>query len=227
MPTNQEIIFVHMPKCAGSSMKTILKDNFGKEYREDYESFCRIPQKERFQAIATEINNGKNYERKTGIVFGHFYPMKYAESYYPPSDIKRVFATFLRDPAERLMSHYAYWKRTDYPNHFLWRQMDRENWSFAEFALSAEMKNFYSQYFFQFPIHQFDFIGIHENIERDWKKLCDFLGIRHRELPNKNKSDSQSIATQIDRGLLVEIQNFHSEDYFLYNYAVDANSKII
>lgn len=56
--------------------------------------------------------------------------------------------------------------------------MDRENWSFKEFCLSKEMKNFYTQYLIHIPLSTFDFVGINERVDEDWEKLCDFLEIK-------------------------------------------------
>lgn len=210
-----------MPKCAGTSMKRVFKRVYGDNFKVDYSSYCTIPQKHRFAKILADSSQDDAQALQSGMIYGHFYPIKYV-NVESRSSIKRSLVTFLRDPLERLVSHYSYWKGLKNGSvHFLYKQMVAEDWSFAKFALSMEMRNFYSQYFFQVPIDSFDFIGVHENLDNDWRKLCDFLGIGCHELPRKNKSNSSSILSDLSSDLCSEIRDFHSEDYFLYNYAVN------
>ena len=74
------------------------------------------------------------------FVFGHYYPVKYIGAIDRINAEDYCLITFLRNPTERLVSHYAFWKSRDISDHFLWREMTSENWSFRQFALSPEMK---------------------------------------------------------------------------------------
>jgi len=222
---DKKVIFLHMPKCAGSSMKTVLRSVYGNSYKEDYCSYCKFPRAERFKMISSDSFQCDEKE-DSGMIFGHFYPFRYFHFSEAKPKLNRVFVTFLRDPLERLASHYAYWKMPRREiNHFLLRQMIQEEWSFLDFAFADEMKNFYSQYLFQFPVNAFDFIGIHENLENEWSELCQFLDISHRALPKIRKSDSASILSNLSETVRSEIRDFHSEDYFIYDYAVARSSK--
>ena len=222
---DKKVIFLHMPKCAGSSMKTILRSVYGNSYAEDYCSYCKFPRAERFKMISLDSYEPDDNDN-SGMIFGHFYPFKYFHFSHAKPKTNRVFVTFLRDPLERLASHYAYWKMPRrVVNHYLLRQMIQEEWSFLDFAFAEEMKNFYSQYLFQVPVDAFDFIGIHENLESEWRELCHFLEIGHRVLPKIRKSDSANILSRLSETVRSEIRDFHSEDYFIYDYAVALSSK--
>jgi hypothetical protein len=206
-----------MPKCAGSSMKSVLHSNFKGNWISDYNSFFKTPKPSRDLLIYDLIKSPIPSIPKDAFVFGHFFPVKYiGNSVISKEEVKLI--TFLRDPVERLSSHYAFWKSGDFSDHYLWRTMIKENWSFARFALSQEMRNFYSQYLTQVPISYFDFVGIHENIEKDWRRLCDYLKIKRQSLPITNTSKSDDIKSKIDSALLKDIKEFHSEDYLVYNY---------
>jgi hypothetical protein len=209
-----------MPKCAGSSMKEVFRKFYGDKLKEDYDSYCRLPREKRFTQIELEMRkNCVGFEGK--MVFGHFYPYKYLYNISAASRDKYFLVSFLRDPLQRLISHYVYWKRGQFCKNYVWRRMVREQWSFRRFALSQEMQNFYSQYLFQVPISSFDFIGVHENLTHDWARLCRFLGIPKNELPFRNASNSEKEFPIISESLRQEIRAFHSEDYFLYGCALE------
>src|SRR5690606_39025041 len=91
-------------------------------------------------------------------IHGHFMPYKYHSLL---KNKKNIFVTWLRDPIERLGSHYYFWLRTyDSKNSPpLHKKVVEENWSFEAFCFSKEMQNVYEQFFWKFPIDNFNFIG--------------------------------------------------------------------
>ena len=221
MKADKSVVFLHMPKCAGSSMKKIFQSTYKDRFRVDYtDNFFQIPQENRYRAISHACST-KQYKIEAGeFVYGHFFPFKYIQSNQTNSLENRFnLITFLRDPIDRLASHYTFFRKTDHSGHYLWRKMIKEDWSFARFALSTEMKDFYSQYLFQVPICRFDFLGIHENLARDWTRLIEFLDIEHIELPLMNQSYSEKFSSSIPESLKKDIRNHHSQDYYLYEYA--------
>ena len=66
-----QVIFVHMPKCAGASMRDVFKGIYGDKFKLDYDSYCRIPQKDRFAKILADSAGNKGVV-SDGMVFGHF-----------------------------------------------------------------------------------------------------------------------------------------------------------
>ena len=217
-------LFLHMPKCAGSSMRKILKQKFKENYVKDYQSFYKSPKEEQNRLILKYIESPKKV-KKNSFVFGHFYPVKYlGKNNLKKKEFRLI--TFLRDPLERLASHYSFWTYSK-KDHYLWRKMNNENWTFKEFCLSNEMKNFYSQYLIHVPISKFDFVGTQENIKQDWERLCKFLEIEFVELPKINETPNQIIRNllkktpkQLIKKLSLqdkqEIEEFHSLDIELY-----------
>jgi hypothetical protein len=73
--------------------------------------------------------------------------------------------TWLRDPIERLTSHYYYWVRDYNPKTAgkLRRRMVEENWTLEQFCFSKKIRIIHTTFFWGFPISRFDLVGITEN----------------------------------------------------------------
>ena len=71
---------------------------------------------------------------------------------------------WMRDPVERLASHYLYWIETYNPIDAgnLHRRVVEEKWTLERFCLGPEMRNVYSKFFWGFPLARFNFVGITE-----------------------------------------------------------------
>src|SRR5882757_7508321 len=106
-----ELISLHVPKCAGSALLEALKGIYGEEnFYLDYEDQVIRPASpvnmdpegyvRYFKTLREQKLAGKR------VVHGHFYLPKYADL----KDALRI--TVLRDPVDRLISHYFYWKIT-------------------------------------------------------------------------------------------------------------------
>lgn len=134
-----KILFVHMPKCAGTSIRAILNDTFPSKKIILQNS---APMSAKFEQRAFRL---KQYEKITPIenntlVFGHIFPCKYIGP-----ETKDVFlTTFLRNPLDRLISQYNFWKNREFPRHSTWLKCMENDWSFYEFAMSKELQNFFS-----------------------------------------------------------------------------------
>ncbi len=79
------------------------------------------------------------------------------------------FVTWLREPVERLGSHYHYWKRHYNPENagILHRRVVEEQWSLERFCLGPELQNTYCKFLWGMPLERFAFVGITEFYEED------------------------------------------------------------
>jgi len=93
-------IFVHIPKAAGSSLYTMISQTFGSDY-------CTPP----FWRLSSKPFS---WLYKYSMWFGHF---DYDEVNLISIHDKKRFFTFLRNPEERLISLYTFWKSHD-PSYF-------------------------------------------------------------------------------------------------------------
>ena len=114
------IISMHAPKSGGTSFKTILNQHFGKSLLEDYSDKPINQSTEKRNQDAEKHNSSLNFLKKAtyklkGIqcIHGHFLPYKYHKF---KTDKNVYFVTWLRDPVERLISHYYHWHRVNPAN---------------------------------------------------------------------------------------------------------------
>jgi hypothetical protein len=95
------------------------------------------------------------------VIHGHFAPKKYSAR-FPNA----VYITWLRDPAERLMSHYFYWQRSNLPGDARWEQVVTQKMSLEQFARLDFARDVYFRWFSPLGVERFDFVGIMEEYER-------------------------------------------------------------
>lgn len=91
-----------------------------------------------------------------------------------------------------------------------------EEWSLEHFCLSQQMKNFYCQFLWGFPLTRFNFIGITEQYEKELdylsKKILNVELSALKENVNDNKPDTYFENSR----LRTRIELFHDKDMQLY-----------
>lgn len=223
------LISVHLPKTAGVSLRKSLEECFGNRLLTDYGDFPinTTPKRRKIKALYNLLCNSMIDFSKIECIHGHFLPLKYL-----PLAIRynTNFITWMRDPIERIASHYHYWKREYDPNNAppLQKKVIMENWSLEKFCFSNELKNLYTQFLWGFPINLFKFIGITEKYEEDFVLLSEFFlkqttNIRFENM-NTTKNNDKYIS---NKNLRKKLENHHAMDMKLYNYALELRKKRI
>jgi len=207
-----------MPKAGGTSFKSYLKNTFSEKLYLDYTDFPDhltdleiIKLIEKYSSFYYPFKKTYFDWKGKKIFHGHFLAKKY-ECYLENKNT--VFMTWLRDPLERLASQYYYWKRT-YNNRSLpfHREVIENNWSFEKFCFSEQMRNLYSKFLVNFPIQNFDFIGIVEYIEEDFKFLSEnILEQPNSRLENLNSNPEISKSYFENCDYYEELKKHHSKD---------------
>lgn len=99
------LIFLHMPKAAGTSVKELMRAWYGDDLYLHYfnEENQTRPQKQNFF--------DSNEQDSSVAIYGHFNRARKfgVEHYYPSA---KQFVTLLRDPFERIASVYFFFKNT-------------------------------------------------------------------------------------------------------------------
>lgn len=96
---NKPLIFIHIPKCAGTSIDILLK----KWFREKFSRHGLNKESPYYRTTPYEVKPGM-------CISGHFSRSKGigVRDIYPEVD---QWITFLRDPFEIALSYYFFWKR--------------------------------------------------------------------------------------------------------------------
>jgi len=246
------MISVHMPKTAGMSFYKALEGHFGETLLRDYvypraEKSNVISEYEKnLFAIKNSLKHGKHgirrwdYERtyrrklksylfdkrEVNIVHGHLRPVKYL-LLSTRQDLK--FVTWLRNPVDRVVSHYYYWIKTYKAGRSpaLQSRIIEENWSLEQFCFSAEIRNYYCQFLWGFPKENFDFIGITEFFEEDLlyfsKKylIGDQLQTARVNVGESREGKSRGGKYELDPEFRSKLESHHSLDMDLYRYAIE------
>ncbi|SOB62135.1 protein of unknown function (plasmid) [Pseudodesulfovibrio profundus] len=194
------VISVHVPKTGGSSFLDILRKNYGAKLLVDYGL-------EATTALAA-MTSGEHE-----IVHGHFVADKYV-------DVQGArYITWLRDPIQRLFSHYQFWQRNKFPRSPFWRQQYYNNFTFEEFAFSPAVRNEQARYLGGMDIKTFSCIGITEFFVESMELFSKSLGmdIELDNLPQHRVNTLSKKGYELDdKGLRAALYEFHSLDYQLY-----------
>lgn len=226
------IISVHIPKAGGTSFRKLLENNFGNGFVGDYKDIPVNKSPEYRAADAHHFIKKFNYLKRMGYwlkgvkcIHGHFLPFKYKQFL---NDDRAIFITWLREPFERLVSHYYYWMKTydEKTAEPLHKKVVEEKWTLEMFCLSKEMQNMYAAFFWNFPLERFDFIGITESFDEDVLYFSKhYLGKQIVDIPVENVNENKETAAFKDAAWIQQVKKFHAEDYRIYNYALQKRNE--
>lgn len=218
------LVSLHLPKTAGTSFASSLASAFGDGYRADY---ADLPMQagrwhRRLHAIRAGLALRDALPPRTTCVHGHFLPLKYQLAL---GRRRARYITWLRDPVERVVSHYHFWRR-DYdgadPAQPLRNRMLREQWSLERFALGPEMRNVYSEYLWRFPVSRFAFVGITERYAADLAWFAaHYLGGTAAVATALANPDREGGCYATEAGLRRRIERHHGADVALYRGVLD------
>tara|TARA_Y100000588_G_C14068172_1_gene844565 strand:+ start:247 stop:963 length:717 start_codon:yes stop_codon:yes gene_type:complete len=219
------ILSTHIPKTAGSFFgqallgchPEILFYNYGPKSRA-----TRIYQ--RGQLL--NLHEGKDHkdvflkksaqykEEGLAIMHGHFWIRSYSELIPPAKPI-----VWLREPAQRLRSHFEFWKNPPKHKNPKYKLFKKENFSFVEFATHPEFTN--RQYLFTngVSLNNFVFVGIMEQMENSLNTLSDILPCFPNTNPNIKVNFNplkESEKYNIGKDEMALIRKANELDYMLY-----------
>ena len=165
-------IFLHTPKCAGSSIEKVLlqeEESLSDKIFDDVFWCDNLDNSIKRKFLIGKVNEASHApQHYTSEMYKNYIPEKY----------KRYFKfTFVRNPWARFVSEWQYFRK-NCKNYqlpfkesskvlFPWREHNLNQIDFAKGC---------------------DFIGRFENLQKDFNIVCDKIGIPQRKLPHKNKS---------------------------------------
>jgi len=197
MKVIDKFVFVHILKCAGTTLRhSLFEKKFKGRYLYDstFKHKLNILVDNPEHPVIIEPQQYPDDYEKYDILFGHFNYKKYKH-------LNRPMFSFVRHPVDRIIDQYFYHKKfyTDRGN----------NMSLIEF--SGIWKNHMSNVLGN--IDRYEYIGIVENLEKSLNKMCDIIGISHVE---KLTTRRFATPTKIDEKIKNNIAEINSKDMELY-----------
>lgn len=136
---------------------------------------------------------------------------------------------FVRNPWDRLVSiYYEAKKPTNCSSNFQngkedpWyiHQIKAKELSFKDylFYFKDEWENYISMISDDNWSFLVNFIGKIENINDDFRKICNIIGLRKMELPILNKSGKNNYASYYDNEAKELVRSIHRKDICLFDY---------
>ncbi|WP_396621487.1 hypothetical protein [Marinobacter sp. W-8] len=207
----KSLISIHLPKCGGSSLTSVLKDWFGDFYREHYYRPGVMPEK-------LKLSPGL-------CIHGHFVPERKVsvKDYYPEAS---QFITFVRDPLKSVESLYYFnLKRSKIRkekgldnnyDRFMTKFPDVDHFvSNAKFWMLDQLPFEVNKENYKKVISEFVYIGVVEEYERSLAGLSDALGKKMPELvPHKNKGEIRKPTSHL---VAQEFRERHQLEYMFYS----------
>ncbi len=179
-----DIIAIHLPKTGGSSFFEIM----GVVYGED--KVKRYTRKTYLEAISSGKKLVDDFPSDLKVLQGHLY---YKEVKRIIKANKSKIIIWLRDPVERVISNYGWWKHCveNDPNH---SERHRINESLEVYITRKEAQNKMYKFLKGFDLKDVFFIGFLESFDKDLKELASLLNWSN--VPYFHEKNSEKFAKQ-------------------------------
>ena len=205
-----ELIYVHFPKAAGSSLIHALRSHYGDALLADY---AHHPPGDYSQHPAY-VPEGVR------AVCGHFHADRYAGH----RSAKRF--TFLREPVDNLISIYYFWLTFPSIGYAAHDRFLAERPTIFEMAEYPELRHLASRaYFGGVDLGTLDFVGFFDRRTEGLAKLSDLIGIQlNAELHVNRTNDEFDRAREelkADQAAMKRLRETLSDDVAFYDRAYE------
>ena len=214
---DKPLVFIHIPRCGGTSLSAILKGWYGDGFLKHYylQDEGRMPT--------------RHEERPGTCVYGHFNRDRGfgTEDYYPDAV---QFATFLRDPLELALSTYFHWKNKRRDIRI--RTGKLEPGSYYDFQgiedyfrkrprsprLRFLPSDLTMENYRQVLDERFVFLGIVEEMQRSVDILADTLGKPAATIGHVNKAPRNE---EVDPSAAEAYRRENALEFAVYDFALE------
>ena len=211
---NELIVSIHMPKTGGETFRDILEAMTEGHLQRDYGDRPLAPPtiRQRIRLATARPQLGP----ETRAVHGHFVATKYYRRY---PDAR--YMAWLREPVERLASHYHYWKRKPDRQNPTCRRLIEEDLSLEAFAALPEMRDVQARFLGEVPVQRLDFVGLTERYDESLQLFRrafypDLVVVAERQNVNPERGDE---GYDLDDATRAAIEHLNERDTRLYDEA--------
>lgn len=226
VPKVKKILFDHLPKCGGTSLRIYLR--------------MQYPQRKIFSINGNDPNSSvlkfqslkKNIRYGFDLIEGH--RANELKEYVDPRCLK---ITMFREPVDRIVSHYFYVKRN--PKHYLYSKVTESKMLLEEYVtsgLSHELRNWYTSHFSsmtpedieRYPddalakaleviLNQYDIVGFLDNYSSFIEQVRREAHFRYKPVEEKfNVSSGRPSINEIPVSTIKKIVELNHLDVDLY-----------
>lgn len=187
-------IFIHIPKCAGSTIEDALQDDSCILRKNTWPNNLNVT----YPLNHLTLDDVE----KSKIIFPHF------SKYYS--------FTFTRNPFDRLVSEYFYLKKRlkklskDIKKGLIFLSDKNETGISGNHCMQQ----------YKFINDSINYIGRLENLQQDFDTICDEIGIPQIDLPHKNKTKHKHYTEYYDDETRAIVAERYAKDieYFGYKF---------
>lgn len=217
-----EIIYIHIPKTAGSSVLEIFQQNCEEA---EIQAVKRRDFKENSNIKPTEFLR-KVVAPETKVLLGHFTYREVEPLIQDHPGVKII--TFLRDPVHRVVSNFLFFKQRIMTGKVPDKLLERSSETLLDYAKLPESQNRMSLFLEGVDLNSLFFVGLMESFDEDIALLTKALGLHIDGVPNANKNRFfNTVDFEISPEELDEIKALNSEDVKLYHRAIELRNKIL
>ena len=203
-----ELVYIHFPKAAGTSLIRDLRAHYGDTLLADYTHLPPL----NWSHDPAYVPDGVR------AVCGHFHADRYVGHGCP------LRFTFLREPVDNLISIYYFWRNfppSGYPAH---ERFLRDNPTIFEFATYPELRYLASDaYFGGVDLTAVDFVGFYEQRSTGMQQLSAMLDLplRPEVYVNRTSSafDDERNELKSDSRAMARLREMLADDVAFYERA--------
>ena len=202
------LIFIHIPKCGGTSLYPFILD-YNKQIKDPFVvNYNKMVEKKGDPELRRLMDQSK---RLTHSIVSQ-YPKSYRDSCF-------VFS-FVRNPYDRLLSAHKY--LTDGFGNVADKKFGKTLSSDFKYFVKNQLKNNMNWLHFR-PMKYWlsddiDFIGKTENFQQDFNIICDKVGVPRRQLRHRNKSKHKHYTEYYDDATKQIVSEIYAKDIEYFDY---------